>query len=689
MRRRRAIATAAATVLICVGAGITPAFADDPIASTSQLAADFSGTSSGPGAGVTIPVTLTAGSNAIEDATLSLDLRHIVLQESDLVSTWLSGGAAAPDWGGDLHVDTFTVPDIDTDTDTTIRLKATGAQLSLDDLGQLRGFVPFSVTARYSDGSTQTVLGALPWNLTGEVGATRIIVPIKAPATAAELYTDAELTKWTSPGGVLTNLASSVAGVPVILAIDPKLVSSIATLDDDSPPARWLAELMARHSVVPSLFGAADGPTLASAGLTSLPQPEASVSDWAGADTVWSSGTSLTKDAVELYSQSNFSAITMPSSRIKKMSWSQNYSIKDMSVIVTDSDLTAAMTLAVQDGGVAIDAALALRALSTSATVDRLVVLNPDWFTPESHLRDLVAAFTSTTWATVSTAIPSAQTESTRVAKLVGRAVSPLDASILTPLVTTTKQGNAIANLVDGDGGSTLDTTLSRTLLSLASTDWDSNPAEWANAVTTATNSADVVASAVYLAPQASVRLASNESILPIPVVNNLQYPVTVGVTVHTSSGRLVITEAAPITIDAKTTAQIYVPVKAVANGNVTLSMQLEDTHGNALGASVSRKMTVSAEWESITAIALASVVALLFGFGLFRGIRRKRSGAEIAVSETETGSADGSAPSTMRNMEPSDPRHEPQPGSEPQPEPTPNRAKHTGPHRSSPPRAD
>lgn len=650
MRGRRAFAGIVAAVALSIGAGLIPAHAATPLSDTASMSAEFSASDATATTGVSIPITITASTRAVKGATLSLDLRHTVLTSASDVTAWLEGTITSLDWGGDRHVDTYPLPTVKKTSSKTTTVTATGPQLALSDLADSRGFVPFSATIRYADASTETVRGIVPWNITGTVGTTRIVVPIAAPASADALYTQDELDQWTSPGGELAALGAAVNGVSVILAIDPKIVASIEALDDDTTASDWLENITNDHTVVPLTYGNADIGTLAAAGLDELPAQDDAVEKWAGTSTVWTDGSSLTDAALSLIADSGYQAVTVPSDRIDNLSWKRSFTSHGLAVWVTDSALTSAVSAAVSGSTVnssstpsaatvttdtlLIDEALATRALAKSASVDRLVVLPTNWAENGSQVRALVSAFNSRSWAGTSTSLPTKTETKTRKVSLTGTGVLPLDTSVIGPLVSATNEAEAVASLVTStDDAESLQLSLGRTVLSLASPFW-AGMSTWASAIGTATEAAQTTADAVHLAPQASVRLVSNESELPVPVVNNLPYAVTVRVSVQPSSGQLVVTKAAAVTIEPNSTAQVLVPVRAVANGSVTLRMQLVDSSGNAIGEPVNRSMTVSAEWESVTAVGVAAVVALLFGIGLVRGIRRSRARL-VAVTGT------------------------------------------------------
>jgi hypothetical protein len=120
-------------------------------------------------------------------------------------------------------------------------------------------------------------------------------------------------------------------------------------------------------------------------------------------------------------------------------------------------------------------------------------------------------------------------------------------------------------------------------------------------------------------------------------VSNGFTLPVNVVLHTTPSNGRLEIDDDTPKTVPAGATAKLLVPVKArVGNGKVQLTMELFSPQGVKIGNTQKATVDVHAEWESLGALIIGILAVLLFGFGIFRSIRRRRRERAVDDSVTE-----------------------------------------------------
>lgn len=575
-----------------------------------------------------LDVSVTAGATAISGATATLSLRHIVLTDAQDIEAWLTGETTGMQWGGDLQVDDYEIPDTDAGQTSAFVISATRAQLSLGDLYGATGFVPFVVIVTTADGQQQRVTGVVPWNQGESVGDTTVVVPITAPTTSTELYTEDELTDWVASDGILARMSEALAGTTVVIAIDAKIVASITANDSTGAAAAWLAALQDEHPVVPLSYGNGSTTALVSAGAETVPTVDSSVTGWAGSTTIWTEGDTLDADTASALTSAGYTSAVVSSQRVTNLDWQTSYSLAGLDLIISDSSVSTAIEQVLSGAVSDPQYPVALRASVTDPGVDRLVVVPTTWNRQASTLRAILQAFASASWTELSddVSISTSSEANTTAATLSDSTGTMVDADQLSALVAQSKAADVVAGAIADSSATTVRTSLDRTLMTLSSPDWP-DQSRWATELQTAIQSAQTTAGAVQLGEQASVRLISSESRLPVPIVNNLSYPVTVTVVIKPSNGRLVVEEVEPITIEAHSTTQILVPVRAVANGDVTLDMQIVDESGNTIGTAVTRDMSVSAEWESVTAGIFALAIALLFGFGLFKGILRHLRG--------------------------------------------------------------
>ncbi len=121
-------------------------------------------------------------------------------------------------------------------------------------------------------------------------------------------------------------------------------------------------------------------------------------------------------------------------------------------------------------------------------------------------------------------------------------------------------------------------------------------------------------------------------------MLNALPFPATVIVSADPSNGRLIVEDSVEVTVGAESRSNVQVPIAAgVGRGEVTLAVSLSSPTGVPVGETVNIEANVQADWEGLGATILAIAVALFFGFGIWRNIRRRRrQRAEAAVEASE-----------------------------------------------------
>lgn len=125
-----------------------------------------------------------------------------------------------------------------------------------------------------------------------------------------------------------------------------------------------------------------------------------------------------------------------------------------------------------------------------------------------------------------------------------------------------------------------------------------------------------------------TINLVSQVSRVPILIENNYDTEVRVLVNVSTSNLKVRLPKTTSVTIGANSTMNAVVPVQAVANGDVQLTVWLTSFSGVRLGESQVIDMHVIGEAE---AIAIGSLSVLVFGLlvvGSIRMIRRRKLNA-------------------------------------------------------------
>lgn len=122
-----------------------------------------------------------------------------------------------------------------------------------------------------------------------------------------------------------------------------------------------------------------------------------------------------------------------------------------------------------------------------------------------------------------------------------------------------------------------------------------------------------------------SINLVSQASRVPILIQNNYDTEVRVLVHVTTSNLRVRLPETTSVTIAPNSTTNFVVPVQAVANGDVELSIWLTSFSGVRLGSDEVITMHVIGNAEAIGLGAMGGLVVLLLVVGSVRMIRRRK----------------------------------------------------------------
>jgi hypothetical protein len=175
-------------------------------------------------------------------------------------------------------------------------------------------------------------------------------------------------------------------------------------------------------------------------------------------------------------------------------------------------------------------------------------------------------------------------------------------------------------------------------LLALLSNSWTTNTGGWNVAVESSIEASATTLGSVQVVEGSNINLLSNQAALPITLSNELPYPVTVVVQVTPSNGRLVVDEnRTEVTIEASSRRGTQVPVTAVANGSVTLTIQLLSPSGVLISAPSPVRVNVSAEWETLGTVSVAALAVVVFGIGLVRVILRRRKAGRAGDGDAET----------------------------------------------------
>ncbi|WP_426725608.1 DUF6049 family protein [Curtobacterium flaccumfaciens] len=347
----------------------------------------------------------------------------------------------------------------------------------------------------------------------------------------------------------------------------------------------WPTEGTVSSADLPALERAGTKTTIVSSGNTS-----------AGADTTITASEKIGDDHVLVSDQTMSSMLRRAAAATDRQTWSS-----------TMSELTAT---------------LATSARAATATGPILLTLGREWPSDSTRLSQALDALESTAWvapADLSTASKTVAGSLTLASASTGEA--RIDQ--LQRLVRGEQGLSAFATILGDPNQLTAPARLR--LLALASNAWRDDDQGLAAAVEARTAAWAKSTTEVGIVDSSSLTLLGDRSSLPVSIRNSSDYPVTVHLSVQPSNSALrVVRNDIVVEIQPDSSTRATVPVQSVANGKVELTMSLSSPTGVAVAQPATVELNVQAQWETVITAAAAIALIGIFGFGIFRSIRKR-----------------------------------------------------------------
>jgi protein-S-isoprenylcysteine O-methyltransferase Ste14 len=120
-------------------------------------------------------------------------------------------------------------------------------------------------------------------------------------------------------------------------------------------------------------------------------------------------------------------------------------------------------------------------------------------------------------------------------------------------------------------------------------------------------------------------------------VTNDLDQPATVLVTVRPLAPLIAVSQQnVVVEVKAHSQRKASIPVKSLSNGTVILVVSLSSPTGVRIGAPTSVSTSVRAGWEGPVTFGLAGAIAIVFAFGLWRALVRRRRNRDSATDDED-----------------------------------------------------
>ena len=502
-----------------------------------------------------------------------------------------------------------------------------------------------------------------------------IVAPLVVPAGITGLISTVQLAQYTGPSGLLTRELDAVIDRQVTIAIDPMIIASIRVLGSDAPPSAitWLDRLASAPNQSFALaYADVDLAALSQSGNSTDLAPQSF--DFAVDRTLFAPQVTVAPTATPTPAPDTSGLPAFPTTE-SLLAWP--YSITGLAWpregTVVASDLAALAT------GGATTSILSSSNVSTdksSSTVDiggsRVVVSDA---AVSTALRDAASATSDEEWQarmavlrTALTASAAAQGGQPTIVVTLDRLAPPTSSRLGQTLQQLSSEGSTTsiplssviaatpitASIIDqplpeqvvGVAGrmlgaehseqafaSVASEPLSLTaprrleLAALLANQWRTNPTGSAVDTDDFLTESQTLVSSVQIVPNSGFNLfADRPSELPITVSNNLDQQVTVYITVRPDTALLAVTNShVKLVIEPNSQGKGQVPVQAISNGTVSLTVSLSSVSRVPVGDAIRTKINVQAGWETPIVVIFAALVVALFAVGIVRSILRRR----------------------------------------------------------------
>ncbi|MCU1546669.1 MAG: hypothetical protein JWP30_1769 [Homoserinimonas sp.] len=519
--------------------------------------------------------------------------------------------------------------------------------------------------------------------------ATRLALamPLTVPAQETGLISAELLESYTSPTGLLTRQLDAMSGRPVTIGIDPMIIASIRILGTSAPESAtaWLDRLGTignetfsltyADSDVAALRQAGSGGVLAPTSFPINPDlfpdaPQQTNGDNSDTQTEAPNPAPTGTPEPDRSGVPTSATLLQWPYTLDSIVWPRDGSVvsADLDAFNAAGPVTTILgsgNVTVEDAGAHIAASATVGthaslisdgALSTLLTQAVSALTDAEWQTAMAQLSAALseldadpAATPSTVLATVHrnstvgsprltetlnaiAAVPglqfagltTAMAETAEEAALVEAPADPARVAELAAMLAVENQVAQFATIMEDASPITGERRLS--LLAMASNTWLDASANRPEAVSDWMTQSNDILTSVEISESSTINLLSDTGDLPITVSNELDYPVTVYVSVSSETGIVVVLEPrVPIIVEANSQGRVLVPVQSVANGEATLAVSLSSQQGIPISTPMLVTTNVQAGWETALTFVLAGLLLGVFATGVARTIMRRR----------------------------------------------------------------
>lgn len=628
-----------------------------------------------PGEPVSVRVTVTNLGDAPTPALeLELDIAGSDAADADRVARWIGAEGLDTDaseaTSSDMsRVATATLSPLEPGASAVLDLIVNDASAVLSGSFGARLALVRASAENSPIATDRTALVWVPDPAALPTARTLFVAPIATPGVADGLLSVAQLEQLSSAAGALTRQLNAVAGRAVLVGIDPRVVASIRLLGEQAPPSG--ITLLERLAAMPNEtfllpWADADLTAVLAAGATELPSPEgagdasatppsteasttpapsdapapgagpltlADAATWPTTfrDVVWVND-ALTPAALSPLGDAGTRLLLAPSTALEESATVQDAA--GLRLLRIDAALSAAARDASTapsqqrfDRAVAGLSALLAATAATESGPPAIIALTREELPSSDRLVDTIARTVSLPWSTTTTA-----TEVLAMASAPATVLEqPVDATRLAALrgaFAAEASDRAFARIATTPA--TLTDRRRLELLAALSVGWGDGAT---SALQSFIDASVALQRSVRVTESSAITLLADRASLPVTVRNDLDVAVRVFVRVEPDTTQLrVLDPRVEVLVEPRSQTRALVPVESLTNGQVGITVTVQDAEGAQIGDSTRVALNLQAGWETVGTIALGGALVVLLGVGITRDIRKRRRGRAVAA---------------------------------------------------------
>ena len=610
-----------------------------------------------PGDAVSVRVTI---SNTGDQPTGSIDVVLSIdgdsVADPGQLAAWFSGDPVDVD---DRSFASATLSSLEPDASAVLDLIVPSAESVLSG-----SFGARLATVRATLGDVEldldrTAFVWLPNGTTPPIAATTFVAAITTPGETGAFLSADDVARYTAEAGPLTRTLDAVAGRPVLLAIDPRIIASIRLLGAQAPASAavflerlraapnesfllpWadadpLATIAAAATPLPLPEGAGLVTTAADGNSTPPPSPSpspeqsvelAELAAWPTTfdDVAWADRGGLTADALPMLIERGTRVLITPgSSLVQSAPLQERDGVRLLRVDDALASAAREASLAVSqlrfDRSMAQLSALLAASAAVESGVPVVVTLSRDRLAGTDRLIDTISQTVALPWSNGSRA--SEALSLTPVDAVIVEL--PIDAgrldAVRAALAAETEDRVFAAIAVTPEAITDIRRLDLLAALSLG----------WGNRASSALQSflvdSAALRSSVQVVESSGILLLADRASLPVTVQNDLAVAVRVFVRVEPDTAQLrVVDPRVETLVEPSSQTRALVPVESLTNGQVDITVTVRDAEDQIVGSPTRVALNLQAGWETAGTIAVAIALLLLLTIGITRDIRKRR----------------------------------------------------------------